>query len=53
MADVLANLRGPINTSVGERPMVKVHAREWGKVMEGEPVEINPSTGHGYRWSCS
>ena len=49
LADVTSNLRAPVETQTSERPMVKVHAREWDKVMAGEPVEINPSVGHGYR----
>ena len=49
LADITADLRAPVQTKVDEKPMVKVHAREWAKVMAGEPVEINPSVGHGFK----
>lgn len=49
LADVTANLRAPVESRVESKPMVKVHAVEWAKVMAGEPVEINPSVGHGYK----
>ncbi|KAF5831486.1 hypothetical protein DUNSADRAFT_13044 [Dunaliella salina] len=34
---------------VGPAPHVRMHASEWQKVMAGDPVEINPSVGSGYR----
>ena len=49
LADVTANLRAEVATAVSDRPMVKVHAAEWAKVQAGDPVEINPSVGHGFR----
>lgn len=49
LADVTANLRAPVETRVSDKPQVKVHAVEWAKVMAGDPVEINPSVGHGYK----
>eukprot|EP00887_Chlorella_sp_A99_P003648 scaffold7.g3648.t1 len=49
LADVIANLRAPIQTKVAEAPTVRVHSVEWRKVQAGEPVEINPSVGHGYK----
>lgn len=50
LADVTANLRAPVSTSISESgPSVKVHRAEWVKVLRGDPVEINPSTGHGFR----
>ena len=49
LKDVVSNLRAEIETSVDSKPMVKVHSREWEKIMQGKPVEINPSIGHGYK----
>ena len=49
LADVTSNLRAPVASKVGEAPAVRVHAVEWRKVQAGEPVEINPSVGHGYK----
>ncbi|KAI3434679.1 hypothetical protein D9Q98_002743 [Chlorella vulgaris] len=49
LADVTSNLRAPIVTKVADKPTVRVHSVEWRKIMAGEPVEINPSVGHGYR----
>lgn len=49
LADVTSNLRAPVETATDSKPMVKVHAVEWAKIMAGEPVEINPSVGHGYK----
>ena len=43
------NLRAEIETDVNENPRARVHSVEWRKIMEGEPVEINPSIGHGHR----
>jgi len=36
-------------THVGAAPRAVVHASEWAKVIAGEPVEINPSIGHGFK----
>lgn len=49
LQDCVANLRAEIETSVDSKPMVKVHAKEWEKIMQGKPVEINPSIGHGFK----
>ena len=52
MAEPLAyntNLRADIRSSVGDDPKARVHSREWVKVMNGDPVEINPSVGFGYK----
>ena len=49
LQDCVANLRADIETSVDSKPMVKVHAKEWEKIMQGKPVEINPSIGHGFK----
>ena len=52
MAEPLAyntNLRADIKSSVGEDPKARVHSREWVKIMNGDPVEINPSVGFGYK----
>jgi hypothetical protein len=52
MADPLAyntNLRADIKSSVGDDPKARVHSREWVKIMNGDPVEINPSVGFGYK----
>ena len=43
------NLRAPIETEINETPKAKVHRVEWNKIMQGDPVEINPSIGHGYK----
>ncbi|KAK9812882.1 hypothetical protein WJX72_005182 [[Myrmecia] bisecta] len=43
------DLRAEITTVVGEKPRARVHSREWAKIMQGVPVEINPSIGHGYK----
>lgn len=43
------SLRAEIETDVNEAPRARVHSVEWRKIMEGEPVEINPSIGHGYK----
>ena len=43
------NLRADIETNVNERPRALVHSREWAKIMAGEPVEINPAVGFGYK----
>ena len=43
------NLRAEIETDVNESPRARVHSVEWRKIQDGDPVEINPSVGHGYR----
>lgn len=43
------NLRADVATFIGEGPKAFVHSREWKKVMNGDPVEINPSVGHGFK----
>jgi len=43
-------LRAPLFTSISTSgPRANVHASEWAKVMAGEPVEINPSIGNGFK----
>jgi len=43
------NLKVDIETHIGENPKALVHSREWKKIMIGDPVEINPSVGHGFK----
>ena len=43
------NLRADLVSEVNEKPKAKVHSVEWRKIMSGDPVEINPSIGHGYK----
>ncbi len=43
------NLRASVETEINETPKAKVHRVEWNKIMQGDPVEINPSIGHGYK----
>lgn len=43
------SLQAPLETAVGPEPRAPVHRVEWRKVMSGDPVEINPSIGSGYR----
>ena len=43
------NLRAPVKTEVKRNAKAKVHRVEWNKIMQGDPVEINPSIGHGYK----
>ena len=43
------DLRAPITTAVNDKPKARVHSREWQKIMNGDPVEINPSVGYGYK----
>ena len=43
------NLRAPIHSEINSTPKAKVHRVEWNKIMQGDPVEINPSIGHGYK----
>ena len=49
LKDITTNLRAEVQTAVDAKPMVKVHSREWEKIMAGDPVEINPSIGHGFK----
>jgi hypothetical protein len=49
LADLTSNLRAEVVVATADAPQVRVHAREWAKIMAGEPVEINPSVGHGFR----
>jgi hypothetical protein len=43
-------LRADITVAVSTSgPLAAVHRVEWKKIMAGEPVEINPSVGTGYR----
>jgi hypothetical protein len=49
LKDITSNLRAEIQSATDVKPMVKVHSREWAKIMQGDPVEINPSIGHGYK----
>ena len=44
-----ANLRAPVLEEVNETPKARVHRVEWSKIMDGQPVEINPSVGSGYK----
>ena len=52
------NHKHALATFVSERPRASVHSREWRKIMNGDPVEINPSVGSGLKcmtideWSC-
>merc|ERR1712017_52476 len=52
------NLRASVETDINENPRAFVNSREWKKIMNGDPVEINPSVGHGLKimtvdeWSC-
>eukprot|EP00775_Hariotina_reticulata_P006625 gene6625-6853_t len=43
------NLQAPIQTAVSDAPKVLVHRVEWQKVIHGDPVEINPSVGEGFK----
>ena len=43
------DLRADIKSEVNEKPKARVHQVEWRKIMEGEPVEINPTVGHGFK----
>ena len=38
-----------IVTTAGASPRAAVHQVEWRKIMAGDPVEINPSFGHGMK----
>ncbi|KAG7674457.1 hypothetical protein Ndes2526B_g05186 [Nannochloris sp. 'desiccata'] len=49
LVDIMYNLRAEIQSATDDKPMVKVHSREWAKIMRGDPVEINPSVGHGFK----
>ena len=33
---------GQLDVSVSSSPQARVHRSEWSKVLNGEPVEINP-----------
>lgn len=44
-----ANLRADVMTEVNPNPKARVHSVEWRKVMQGDPVEINPSVGSGMK----
>lgn len=52
------DLRADVYTEVNSSPKADVHQREWRKIMNGDPVEINPSVGSGLKcmtideWSC-
>lgn len=43
------NLKGEIEIIVNDSPTARVHRVEWKKIMEGQPVEINPSIGEGFK----
>ena len=43
------NLSAPISAAVNGAPKARVHSREWQKIQNGDPVEINPSIGYGYK----
>lgn len=43
------NLRAPVNISIHSAPQAPVHGLEWERVMHGDPVQINPSDGQGYK----
>ncbi len=45
----LKDLRAPMETHVSASPRAAVHQVEWRKIMAGDPVEINPSFGHGMK----
>merc|ERR1711982_117278 len=43
------NLQAKVETDINADPKALVHSREWKKIMIGDPVEINPSVGHGFK----
>jgi len=43
------DLKADIYTEVNPNPRAKVHRVEWKKIMDGDPVEINPSFGAGMK----
>eukprot|EP00210_Caulerpa_lentillifera_P005308 g5071.t1 len=43
------NLNARIETIVNVHPTARVHRVEWKKLMDGDPVEINPSIGEGFK----
>ena len=43
------NLQAKVETDINADPKAFVHSREWKKIMNGDPVEINPSVGHGLK----
>lgn len=44
-----ANLRAAVSEEVNDTPKARVHRVEWNKIMNEDPVEINPSIGSGYK----
>merc|ERR1711959_845660 len=45
----LQDMRADMKTYVNASPRAAVHQVEWRKIMAGDPVEINPSFGHGMK----
>jgi len=43
------DLRAEVETTTQQAPRATVHASEWRKIMNGDPVEINPSIGEGQK----
>jgi hypothetical protein len=43
------DLNGDVYTETNANPKAKVHATEWRKILNGDPVEINPSLGSGMK----
>ena len=43
------NLRSEVKTEITTRPKSKAHRVEYEKILNGDPVEINPSVGSGYK----
>lgn len=43
------DLKAEIVCKTSPAPLAKVHQVEWRKVMAGDPVEINPSVGTGFK----
>ncbi|KAK3266984.1 hypothetical protein CYMTET_24425 [Cymbomonas tetramitiformis] len=43
------NLQSDISTAINENPKAFVHSREWNKIMNGDPVQINPALGQGFK----
>jgi hypothetical protein len=43
------DLKADIYTEVNADPKASVHSVEWRKIMNGDPVEINPSLGNGLK----
>jgi hypothetical protein len=42
-------LRAEVVEAVLEQPTGKMRRCEWAKLREGDPIQINPSIGTGYR----